>query len=448
MTDAKAAHPSSKAVPPTSKADPRTDSKAGPSNGPSNGFLIGFLTGLAARLRRIVVASAPYVRALLVRVRRTTVAAARPAMRAWFRPSLRRRVGAALAVMSLTGFVVIGGSLDTIDNLFLHPGDYGCSGIRGLVSALPAESGGCYYNTAADVLGLIVMTVSIVLMVWGWWLLAGWTLSPLKATADTVRRLGPQNLGQRIGLTSADDQFKELADEIDDALDRLAAGYESQRRFAANASHELRTPLAVQRLLTEVAMDDPAAGQDLHRLGTQLLRTNEHNERLIEGMLTLAESDRGLQGKVPVRLDELAAKVIDQHEEQAAGRELTLRRALAAATVSGDPVLLERLIVNLIDNAIKYNDPGGWIEVKVMRGTEGLGGTLSVENTGGQVPAAAVPVLFEPFRRLGGDRVRGRGGVGLGLAIVRSIVTAHQADLQAHPRPDGGLEIVIELPGK
>jgi signal transduction histidine kinase len=191
-------------------------------------------TGPTAGLRHPSRASAPYAVALLARVCRATMAARRPALRAW-------------------------------------------------------------------------------LMVWAFWSLAGWALSPLKATAETVRRLGPQNLGQRIGLTSGDDQFKELADAIDDALDRLAAGYESQRRFAANASHELRTPLAVQRLLTEVAMDDPNTGQDLRRLGAQLLRTNEHNEQLIEGMLTVAESDRGLQGKVPFRLDALAGRVIDQH---------------------------------------------------------------------------------------------------------------------------------------
>ncbi len=350
--------------------------------------------------------------------------------------------------MSLTGFIVVSGSLLTINNLFIHAGYYGCGGLQSAFPALPAPEGGCYYNGAEHVFGVVFMLVMIALLIWGWWLLAGWALGPLKATAETVRRLGPQNLGQRIGLASGDDQFKELADAIDDALDRLAAGYESQRRFAANASHELRTPLAVQRLLTEVAMDDPGAGQDLHRLGAQLLRTNEHNEQLIEGMLTLAESDRGLQGKIPIRLDTLAGRVIDQHEEQAARHQLTLRRALAAATITGDPVLLERLIVNLIENAIKYNEPGGWVEIAVSRGPDGLRGTLAVRNTGAPVAAEAVPVLFEPFRRLGDDRVRGRGGVGLGLAIVRSIVTAHQADLQARPRPDGGLEIVIDLPSK
>ena len=406
-------------------------------------------TGLLGRARRKAVAvTVPTVTAALVRARRATRAAARPALRAWLWPSLRRRVGAALVIMSLVGFVVVAGILETIDNLFFHPGYYTCSGIQNVLPALPAQQDGCYYNLGVHVCSLILMPVVIALTVWVCWLLAGWALSPLKDTAETVRRLGPQNLGQRIGLASGEDQFKELADAIDDALDRLAAGYESQRRFAANASHELRTPLAVQRLLTEVALDDPEAGQDLRRLGAQLLRTNEHNEQLIEGMLTLAESDRGLQGKVPVRLDALAGRVIDQHEEQAARHQLTLRRALAAATISGDPVLLERLIANLIGNAIKYNEPGGWVEIEVAQGPDGLGGTLAVRNTGAPVPAEAVPVLFEPFRRLGGDRVRGRGGVGLGLAIVRSIVTAHQADLQARPRPGGGLEIVIDLPGK
>jgi signal transduction histidine kinase len=349
--------------------------------------------------------------------------------------------------MSLTGFLVITGSLDTIHNLFINNNELGdCGGLQSVLPALPGAN--CSYTGTVHVAGVIIMIAGLVLMTWSWWLLAGWALGPLSATAETVRRLGPQNLGQRIGLTSGHDQFKELADAIDDALDRLAAGYESQRRFAANASHELRTPLAVQRLLTEVAMDDPDSGQDLRRLGAQLLRTSEHNEQLIEGMLTLAESDRGLQGKVPVRLDELTEKMTGQHEDQAARNQLTLRRTLTAATVSGDPVLLERLIANLLSNAIKYNEPGGWIETEVRPGPDGQGGTLVVRNTGAPVPAEAVPVLFEPFRRLGADRVAGKGGVGLGLAIVRSIVTAHQADLQANPRQAGGLEISIDLPGK
>lgn len=406
------------------------------------------MAGLRASLRPAAASAVRYAAGALARLRGLAAIALRPAMKAWLRPSLHRRLALTIGVVSVGYCLVLMLIGDTVSAMTAqsYPGYcYGSS--HGPYSIYIPGPDGCSSMTAGITTGAIVICLVLLMVSWLLWLLAGWALAPLKATAETVRRLGPQNLGQRIGLASGDDQFKALADAIDDALDRLAAGYESQRRFAANASHELRTPLAVQRLLTEVAMDDPDAGQDLRRLGTQLLRTNEHNEQLVEGMLTLAESDRGLQGKVPFRLDALAGRVIDQHEEQAARHQLTLRRALAAATISGDPVLLERLLVNLIENAIKYNEPGGWVEIEVTQGQGGLGGTLAVRNTGAPVPAEAVPVLFEPFRRLGGDRVRGRGGVGLGLAIARSIVAAHHADLQARPRPDGGLEIVIGLPG-
>ncbi len=201
----------------------------------------------------------------------------------------------------------------------------------------------------------------------------------------------------------------------------------------------------MQRLLTEVALDDPAAGEDLRRLGAQLLRTNERNESLIEGLLVLAESDRGLPGKIPVRLDKLTEDVLGVHEELAAEHAVSLRRTLTGTWVTGDPVLLERMIVNVVANAIKYNEPGGWVEVEVTG--EAAGPALTVRNTGQYLPAEAVPTLFEPFRRLGADRVRGRGGVGLGLAIVRSIVVAHEGTIQVRPRAEGGMELGIGLPG-
>lgn len=277
---------------------------------------------------------------------------------------------------------------------------------------------------------------------WLTWFLAREFLRPLRATAEAVRRVGPQNLGQRIAMTgAADDELKALADALDEALDRIAAGYESQRRFAANASHELRTPLAVQRLLTEVAMDDPAAGEDLRRLGQTLLRTNERNERLIEGLLVLAESDRGLVGKELVRLDRLVASTLDSHLDSAGRKEVVLRRDLAECVVPGDPVLLERLVRNLVSNAITYNTPGGWVEVTVDAAP-----AITVSNTGPRVPAEEVSSLFEPFRRLTGDRIDHTGGSGLGLAIVRSIATAHNGTVQARPRPDGGLIVEISLP--
>jgi signal transduction histidine kinase len=333
--------------------------------------------------------------------------------------------------------LAIAGVCITVNRALFHPQYPDICSDSGL--AYPGST--CYHSTLSTVFWLTLSALAVILVVCSWWLVAGWALRPLQATAATVHRLGPQNLGQRIQLTGGPDALKELADAIDAALDRLAAGYESQRRFAANASHELRTPLAVQRLLTEVAMEAPDAGQDLQRLGTQLLLTNDRNERLIEGLLVLAESDRGLQGKVPVRLDELADTVVEAHMELAGQHDVTLRRKLDPTSVPGDPVLLERLIVNLVSNAITYNEPGGWVEVIVT--TEP---TLTVRNTGQEVPAEAVPTLLEPFRRLGADRVRGRGGVGLGLAIVRSIVGAHQGTLDMKPRPGGGLIVTVELP--
>jgi len=302
------------------------------------------------------------------------------------------------------------------------------------------------YSGNARIIPVLTVALVPLLLLWGHWLLAGWILRPLHAVAETVRRVGPQNLGQRIRLTGDSGALKELADALDDALDRLAAGYEGQRRFAANASHELRTPLAVQRVLTEVAMENPEAGEDLHRLGAQLLRTNERNERLIEGLLVLAEGDRGLPGKIPVRLDELTAKVLEAHTGMAGEHEVELRPALRPRVVPGDPLLLERLITNLVANAIAYNEPGGWVEVSV-----GEQPALTVANTGEHIPAEAVGTLFEPFRRLGADRVGHAGhagGAGLGLSIVRSVVTAHSGTIRAEARPEGGLAISIDLPAK
>jgi signal transduction histidine kinase len=306
---------------------------------------------------------------------------------------------------------------------------------------MPSPGFTCSVDSATRLRYLPVIAAAVLLLLWINWLLAGLALRPLRASAETVRGLGPQNMGQRIALPGGRDPLKELTDALDGALDRMAAGYEGQRRFASNASHELRTPLAVQRVLAEVALEDPEAGTDLRRLGAQLLRANERSERLIEGLLVLAESDRGLPGKVPVQLDELARSVLEAHAELAEKHKVELRPQLRPRSVPGDPVLLERLITNLVTNAIVYNEPGGWAEVTVEAQP-----AITVSNSGQHVPAVEVPPLFEPFRRLGTDRISHSGAAGLGLSIVRSVATAHHGAIHALARSEGGLTISIDLP--
>jgi signal transduction histidine kinase len=352
--------------------------------------------------------------------------------------SLRRRLILSLAGMFVLGYIFLTAAWFFAGQVYVDNGDWGC------FTASPFGSSSCAFvtwNLAVRVVVAVLIAVVLGAIVRSWWFLSSRMIRPLLTTTEVIRRLGPQNLGERIRMTGRASELKELADALDEALDRVAAGYESQRRFASNASHELRTPLAVQRLLTEVAMDNPEASEDLRRLGGLLLSANERNERLIEALLVLAESDRGLTGKTPVRLNELAASVLDEYLEIAAEHNIKLRRDLNERLVPGEQVLLERLIRNLVSNAVTYNRPGGWAEI-VVSGEP----AITVRNSGQNVPAHAVASLFEPFRRLTADRTDHSRGAGLGLSIVRSITTAHEGRIQARPGTEGGLIVEISLP--
>jgi signal transduction histidine kinase len=301
------------------------------------------------------------------------------------------------------------------------------------------------YRSSA--ISTVVVTSAIALLIGGAiaalasWFMAGRVLRPVHAITATARRLGAESLNRRINMDGPADELKELADTFDSMLDRLASAFDSQHRFVANASHELRTPLAVQRTLVEVAMADPNATQELRRLGMHLLHTNERSERLIEGLLLLARSDRGLPGRVPVRLDEVARHVLVGCIGLADEHGVTINRDLRPRTVAGDPVLLERLITNLVHNAIRYNERGGSVLVTV-----GGSPAVRVVNTGPVVPPEAVAGLFEPFRRLERERTSSSGGSGLGLSIVRSVAGAHNGSVRAFALPSGGLDVVVELP--
>ncbi|MEV6603847.1 ATP-binding protein [Kutzneria sp. NPDC051319] len=279
-----------------------------------------------------------------------------------------------------------------------------------------------------SVAALLITTALAVLL---GWLIAYRVLRPLHDITATARRLGAEDLGRRIKLTGPDDELKELADTFDGMLDRLSRSFDSQRRFVANASHELRTPLALQRTLIDVAMLSEDVAPEMRLLGSRLVEANERTERILDGLLVLARSDRGLSSRVPVRLDHLV--------ETVAATFADVEVHAVERTVAGDPVLLERLVVNLIDNAVTYNRPGGWVRVEV-------GDALVVRNTGPRMDPETVESLFEPFRRGAPDRTGDAGHSGLGLSIVRSVALAHNGSATAGARPDGGLDVTIRLP--
>jgi signal transduction histidine kinase len=277
------------------------------------------------------------------------------------------------------------------------------------------------------------------------WLLAARMLKPLRDITGAARRLSAENLHERIKLEGPRDELKELADTFDSMLGRLDAAFSSQRRFVANASHELRTPLAIMRAQIDVALSDPAVTR------TELIATShvvhdavDRCERLMDGLLVLARSDRGLDAAEPVDLAEAAARAMDQVSDAAAERGIQLRSALKPAAVRGDQSLLDRMVANLLENAVAYNLPSGWVEVWTSNGSDRA--RLRVANSGPRVPPEQVTSLFEPFRRLSRDRTGSGRGAGLGLSIVRSVARAHGGEARARPRTSGGLMVEVELP--
>ncbi|GAA2625818.1 HAMP domain-containing sensor histidine kinase [Streptomyces axinellae] len=277
------------------------------------------------------------------------------------------------------------------------------------------------------------------------YVMAGRVLSPLGRITRTARQVAGSDLHKRIELEGPDDELKELSDTFDDMLDRLDRAFTAQQRFVANASHELRTPLAINRTLLEVQLADPQASPELQQLGKTLLATNERSEQLVEGLLLLARSENELVDRKPVDLAEVAAQAVEQTRGEAEGKGIELRGVRHPTYVQGNGVLLERVALNLVQNAVRYNlREGGWVSVS----TEAQPGqaVLVVENTGPVVPAYEVDNLFEPFRRLRTERTGSDKGVGLGLSIVRSVARAHGGTVSAQPRENGGLVMRVALP--
>jgi signal transduction histidine kinase len=277
------------------------------------------------------------------------------------------------------------------------------------------------------------------------WRSAGWVVRPLRSVNDTAQRvLLSQDLKQRIGFEGPRDEIKELADTFDTMHTRLARSFDGQRRFVANAAHELRTPLTINRTLVDVAVRRPDATDDVKRLGESLLLVNARHERLIDGLLALAEGEQAVLDRRPFDLTDVAEHVLDQAAGEAAEREVTIHRLLDSAPTAGEAVLVERLVQNLVENAVRHNHPKGEVWVTTRGRADRV--ELVVANTGLQVPPYEIETIFEPFRRLHGDRLRSDRGSGLGLSIVRVIAEAHGGTVLARPRDEGGLTITVELP--
>lgn len=275
------------------------------------------------------------------------------------------------------------------------------------------------------------------------WVLGRRLLRPLHDVTATARRLSAESLDARIGLTGPRDEVAELAATFDAMLDRLQGAFDAQRRFVANASHELRTPLAVLRTEVDVTLADPDADVgELRRMGEVVRDATRRAEHLVAGLLLLARTEAAVPvTREPVDLAEAVPGALAAVRAEAADRALAVRTDLAPAPTAGDAALLGRVAGNLVENAVRHNVDGGWVEVATR--TDDADAVLDVASSGPVVPAATVAELFEPFRR-GAGRVG--SGSGLGLSIVRAVVGAHDGRVQAVPVDGGGLRVTVRVP--
>jgi signal transduction histidine kinase len=320
------------------------------------------------------------------------------------------------------------------------------------VRGLPCQSGDglsfagtISHDMKQNVAGIAVVLAMGVLALGIGWLIAGRVLRPLRTITATARDISAGNLNQRLAVDGPDDEFRQLGETLDGLFTRLEASFQAQRHFVANASHELRTPLTAEKTLLQVALADPdATTVTLRSVCEKALHWNDQQERLIDSLLTLASSERGIERWETFDLADIAARaVLDRHAE-AERRGIRVDTALGSAPATGDPVLTESLVANLVSNAIRHNLAGGRAEISTAV-ADGRA-VVTVSNTGPLVPADEVDSLFQPFQRLGSQRLGHATGHGLGLAIASTIASVHGATLTAHSRSEGGLDITATFP--
>jgi signal transduction histidine kinase len=364
----------------------------------------------------------------------------RPHNPAWVLRVPRRTLRLRLTLLYAGPFLVSGAALLTIP--LLGTKHTVPAGSQGGVGPSAPQGSNIHLPLIASAIGLAVMVlISFVLG----WLVAGRFLRPLRTITATARDISASNLHRRLNLSGRDDEFTELAATLDDLFERLEASFASQRHFVANASHELRTPLTAERTLLQVALADPdATAETLRSTCQDVLALGQQQERLIEALLTLASSEQGIEQREPFDLADIAGKVVLARQQEAQRQGIHVDTTLATAPAAGDANLVESLVANLVDNALRHNAAGGRIEIATS--TTAGRATITVGNTGPVIPPGEVERLFQPFQQLGIQRMRHTDGHGLGLTIVRAIASAHGATLIPRARPEGGLDIEVSFP--
>ena len=276
------------------------------------------------------------------------------------------------------------------------------------------------------------------------WVVAGQVLAPLRTITATTERISATDLHKRLAMPGPRDELRLLADTIDRLLERLEAAFDAQRRFVANASHELRTPLTTMRAVLDVAIAKPDAAPQLKSVDTNLRQALDQADRLLENFLALARAQHGQLDHAPVSLAQLADDALARRGEAIAAKHIELRTSLTSVRVTGSETLLARMVDNVIENAVRHNQPHGSITVALE--PHGEHARLVVESGGPILDQATVARLAEPFKRIGAERTGSENGHGLGLSIVAAVVAAHDGTLELNPRPQGGLRVQITLP--
>jgi signal transduction histidine kinase len=380
-------------------------------------------------------------------------------LRAGLRPRLTAVCTGVVALVSALllwlGWLLVGGVAQAPS---LPPGSLVRVGGR----VVPSEQVSAAVGAAAreEVLraGLVAFPLVVIAAALVSWWLVGRVLGPLHAVTATARRLSVESLDTRTGVQNARGEVAELAAGFDAMLDRLQAAFEAQRRFVANASHELRTPLSVLRTEVDVTLSDPAADvEELRRMGAVVRDATRRADDLVAGLLMLARAESGaeLGERAPLDLADLVVSALATVRTDASARGLRVLLRTVPAPTHGDPVLVERVVGNLLENAVRHNVTGGWLEVCTGplgrggadgSGPDGAGAELRVASSGPEVAADGVDELFEPFRRGRVERTGAARGAGLGLSIVRAVVLAHGGSVEARPVVGGGLSVTVRLP--